>query len=29
MAEDKVIEAYPIKVKPEAVVVVPVEQVFG
>ena len=29
LAEDKVIEAYPIKVKPEEVVVVPVEQVFG
>jgi len=28
LAEDKVIEAYPIKVKPEAVVIVPVEQVF-
>ncbi len=28
LAEDKVIADYPIKVKPEAVVIVPVEQVF-
>jgi zinc protease len=28
LAEDKVIATYPIKVKPEAVVIVPVEQVF-
>jgi zinc protease len=29
LAEDKQIEVYPIKVKPEAIVTVPVEQIFN